>query len=58
MKTPAFEQVVGGVMALGALGIIGFSVVTTGNEQATGALIALMAAAVGFYYRGKVEKAA
>lgn len=51
----SFDKAIGGLLAGGALFSVMYAAVVLGNEQAMGALVAVLAAAVGFYLRGKVQ---
>ena len=55
MRWPKFEHVIASLLALGSLGSVTYAAVWQANEQALGALIAVVAAAVGYYLRGRVE---
>ncbi len=53
---PTFNDVVGAVLAVAGLAVLAYLAIAFQSEQAEGALISLMAAAVGYLYRGRVEK--
>lgn len=55
MKAPTFNEIVGGALAFVGVAVVGYLAVMQDSEQAEGALIALLAAAVGWLYRGKVQ---
>ena len=55
MKAPTFEQLIGGILAIGGLGVVSFVVITTGNETALGAMVGVLTGATGFYIRGRLE---
>ena len=55
---PTFGDIVGAIMALAALGIVGYAAVMLRSEQALGAIMTLLAAAAGYWYRGKVQRPA
>lgn len=61
LRKITFEDALRGILAMGALGVVGWLAIF-GNTQsaplAAGALISLLAAAVGYLFRGKVEKSA
>lgn len=52
---PAFNDVVGAILAAVGLGGVMYLAIAFQSEQAEGALIALLSAAVGFIYRGRVQ---
>lgn len=52
---PAFNDVVGAVLATAGLTLLGYLAVAFQSEQAEGALISLLSAAVGYLYRGRVQ---
>ncbi len=52
---PTYSEIIGSLMALGALSLLAFSVVA-GREN-NEAVVGLVGAAVGYYLRGKVETA-
>lgn len=54
MRGITFDKAIGGLLAGGALFSVMYAAVAMQNEQAMGALVAVLAAAVGFYLRGKV----
>lgn len=54
LRDLTFDRLVAGVLALGALLAVVYGAVVQGNEQATGAVVAVLAGAVGYYLRGKV----
>jgi len=53
---PTFAEVVGALMALVALGVSSYAAVMQHNEQAIGAILALLATAAGFFLRGKLQR--
>ena len=53
---PAFNDLVGAVLGLSALGVVGYLAVVLQSEQAAGAVIALLSAAAGWVYRGKIQQ--
>ncbi len=55
MKAPKFEEAVGALLATIALLVVSFVAIVTLNEIALGALIGVVAAATGFYLRGRVQ---
>ena len=55
MRGVTFDKAVSALLAGGALFAVMFAAVAQGNEQAMGALVAVLAAAVGFYLRGKLQ---
>lgn len=60
LNTITFEDVLRGALAMGGLGVVGYLAVAGGAQiapLAAGALISLLSAAVGYLFRGKVEKA-
>lgn len=51
----SFNEAVGGALALlGALAIV-YLAVTNGSQESVGALVALVAAASGYFLRAKVQ---
>ena len=52
---PAFNDIVGAVLATAGLTLLGYLAVAFQSEQAEGALISLLSAAVGYIYRGRVQ---
>ena len=55
MKPPSFGEAVGALLALIATGVIAWAVIGQQNAIALGALIAVIAAANGFFLRAKVQ---
>ena len=55
-EPPSFNDVVGAVVGLVALAVVAYLAAFLKSEQAAGAVIALLAAAAGWLYRGRVEK--
>ncbi len=53
---PTFNDVVGALLALMGLAVLAYLAIAFTSEQAEGALISLLSAAVGYLYRGRVEK--
>jgi hypothetical protein len=53
---PTFNDVVGALLALLGLAVLAYLAIVFTSEQAEGALISLLSAAVGYLYRGRVEK--
>lgn len=53
---PAFNDLVGAVLAVLGLAVLSYLAIAFTSEQAEGALISLLSAAVGYLYRGRVEK--
>lgn len=51
---PSFTDVVGAVVAIGGVGVVSYLAIT-GSEQAAGAVVALVAAATGWLFRGRLE---
>lgn len=51
----SFAEKVGALMALMAMLVIAYLAVAGGSEQAAGGLLAVLAAATGFFLRGKVQ---
>ena len=56
MNAPVWSDLIGGILALGALLVLAYVAVVLGSEQAQGALTAVLSAATGYYLRGKIEK--
>lgn len=52
---PSFNDIVGAVLATAGLALLGYLAVAFQSEQAEGALISLLSAAVGYLYRGRVQ---
>lgn len=52
---PAFNDLVGAILATAGLILLGYLAVAFQSEQAEGALISLLSAAVGYIYRGRVQ---
>lgn len=52
---PTFTDLVGALVAIGGVVIVGYLAVT-GSEQAGGAIVALVAAATGWLFRGRLEQ--
>lgn len=55
MQQPSFGELIGAAMALVAMGVLAFLALSTGNQEAAGALIAVVAAATGYFLRAKVQ---
>jgi hypothetical protein len=52
---PSLTDVTGTLLALVGLGVVAYLAVAFQSEQAEGAIIALLSAAVGYVYRGRVQ---
>lgn len=52
---PAFNDIVGAILATIGLAVIAYLAIAYQSEQAEGALIALLSAAIGYIYRGRVQ---
>lgn len=50
-----FDQLIGGVMVLTALGVVAYASVIQGNVAAMTALVGALGAGVSYFLRGKVE---
>lgn len=55
VSRPTFNDLVGAVLATAGLVLLGYLAVAFQSEQAEGALISLLSAAVGYIYRGRVQ---
>jgi thiol:disulfide interchange protein len=55
-EKPSFNDIVGAILGLVALAVVAYLAAVLKSEQAAGAVIALLAAAAGWLYRGRVEK--
>ena len=55
-EPPSFNDLVGAIVGLTALIVVAYLAAFLKSEQAAGAVIALLAAAAGWLYRGRVEK--
>ena len=55
MRWPKFQDAIGSILCLGALGVVAYAAAWQNNEQALGALIAVVAAGVGYYLRGRMS---
>lgn len=52
---PSFTDLVGAVVAIGGVGVVSYLAIS-GSEQAAGAIVALVAAATGWLFRGRLEQ--
>lgn len=55
MRGLTFERAIGALLATGALVAVMIAALMQGNEQAMGALVAVLAAAVGYFLRGRIN---
>jgi hypothetical protein len=55
MRAPRFGEAVGAVGFAAALAVVSYAALMFKDEQALGALIAALAAGVGYFLRGRVE---
>lgn len=53
---PSFNDVVGALLSVTALAVVAYLACVLKSEQSAGAIIALLAAASGWLFRGRVEK--
>jgi hypothetical protein len=53
---PSFNDLIGALVGLVALAVVAYLAAFLKSEQAAGAVIALLSAAAGWLYRGRVEK--
>lgn len=51
---PKFHEAVGSLIALAAVGVVAYIAIVQNNAQAQGALVAVVAAAQGYFLRAKV----
>jgi hypothetical protein len=54
-SSPSFQDIVAALMALASVAVVAYLAVV-GSEAMAGVLGGVVAAAVGFYLRGKVER--
>mgnify|MGYP001589901529 CR=1 FL=1 len=54
MKGPSFREAIAGVLSVAAVGALIYLAVT-GQQEATGAVVAVSSGAVVYFLRGKVE---
>lgn len=52
---PSFTDLVGAIVAIGGVGVVAYLAIN-GSEQAAGAIVALVAAATGWLFRGRLEQ--
>lgn len=55
IERPTFNEVVGAALAVVSVGVVSYQAIFSASDQAEGAVIALLAAAVGWLYRGRVK---
>jgi len=55
MPTMTFGELVGGIMALAAMGVLAQLALTTGSEVAVGALAGVVGGGVMYFLRGRVQ---
>lgn len=55
-EPPSFQEVVAAVLTIATAAVICYLAVTTANETVIGLLGGVLAAATGFYLRGRVER--
>lgn len=53
--SPSFQEIIAAMMVLSSVGVVSYLAVV-GSEPMAGVLGGVVAAAIGFYLRGKVER--
>lgn len=56
MFRPKFAEMIGALMGLVTVAAVTYIAIVMNSESAQGALFAVLAAAVGYFLRGRVEK--